>query len=447
MAALNETTAPGGLNLDSTHDPALRSWVAGADGHADFPLQNLPFGIFAPAGEQFPRGGVAIGDSILDLGAALRAGLFTGSAEQAAGAAAGESLNAFLALGAAPRRALRARLSAILAAGSPDQRTAEACLHRASDCTMHLPARIGDYTDFYVGIHHATNVGKVFRPDNPLLPNYKHVPIGYHGRASSIRVSGTDVRRPWGQLKAPDSDMPRFAACERLDYELELGIWIGTGNPLGEPVPVAEAGNHVAGYCLLNDWSARDVQAWEYQPLGPFLAKNFGSTISPWIITPEALAPFRIPQPARPEGDPSPLPYLLDEADQRCGAFDLALEVLISTPAMREKGLAPHRLCLSNTRHMYWTVAQMVAHHTSGGCDLNPGDLLGSGTISAPEREGFGSLLETARAGSEPVTLPSGETRRFLEDGDEVVLRARATRQGAAGIGFGECRARVLPAI
>jgi fumarylacetoacetase len=445
MSALSEATPSAAQGLDGTHDPALRCWVPGADGHADFPIQNLPFGVFTPPGQEAPRGGVAIGNSILDLGAARRAGLFAGLAEQAAAAAAGQTLNAFLELGAAPRRALRTRLSAMLAVGSAERQHAEACLHPAADCAVHLPTRIGDYTDFYVGIHHATNVGRVFRPDNPLLPNYKYVPIGYHGRASSVRVSGTDIRRPRGQIKAPDAGAPRFAPCERLDYELELGIWIGPGNPLGEPVPVAQAGAHVAGFCLLNDWSARDIQAWEYQPLGPFLAKSFGSTISAWIVTPEALAPFRIPQPARPEGDPAPLPYLLDAADQRQGAFDLQLEVLVSTPAMREQGMAPHRVCLSGTRHMYWTVAQMVAHHTSGGCDLNPGDLLGSGTLSAPEAGGFGSLLETTRAGKEPVALPSGEVRRFLEDGDEVILRARAARPGAASIGFGECRARILP--
>ncbi|MFD1109096.1 fumarylacetoacetase [Pseudoroseomonas ludipueritiae] len=443
---MSDTLAPRRAALDATHDPALRSWVPGADAHADFPIQNLPFGTFTPAGEEAARGGVAIGDSILDLAAARRAGLFSGAAERAAEAASGGNLNPFLALGAAPRRALRARLSEILAAGSADRHKAEPCLHPAADCSLHLPARIGDYTDFYVGIHHATHVGRVFRPDNPLLPNYKYVPIGYHGRASSVRVSGTDLRRPWGQLKAAGADAPRFAPCERLDYELELGIWIGPGNALGEPVPVAEAAEHVAGYCLLNDWSARDIQAWEYQPLGPFLAKNFGSTVSAWVVTPEALAPFRIPQPARPEGDPAPLPYLLDAADQREGAFDLQLEALILTPAMRQQGLAPHRLALSSTRHMYWTVAQMVAHHTSNGCDLNPGDLLGSGTLSAPEAGGFGSLLETTRGGQDPVALPSGETRRFLEDGDEVILRARATRPGAAPIGFGECRARILPA-
>lgn len=440
--------------LDATHDPALRSWVPGADGHADFPIQNLPLGIFSSAGAG-KRGGVAIGDHVLDLPAALAAGLFSGEAARAAEAASAGTLNGFLALGAAPRRALRARLSEILSLGSPpgsplggsdDRVRAGPCLRPLADCTLHLPAQVGDYTDFYVGIHHATNIGKVFRPDNPLLPNYKYVPIGYHGRASSLRVSGTDVRRPKGQLKAPEAEAPRFAPCERLDYELELGIWVGPGNELGEPVPVGEAAAHVAGYCLLNDWSARDIQAWEYQPLGPFLSKNFASTLSPWVVTPEALAPFRIAQATRPEGDPAPLPYLLDEADQRTGALDLELEVLLSTARMREQGLPPHRLSLSNTKHMYWTVAQMLAHHTSNGCNLQPGDLLGSGTISAPDPAGFGSLLETTRGGKEPVALPSGESRRFLEDGDEVTLRARARRDGAAPIGFGECRAIILPA-
>jgi fumarylacetoacetase len=431
--------------LDATHDPARRSWVPGADGHADFPIQNLPLGVFSPPGGA-PRGGVAIGDHVLDLPAALAAGLFAGEAARAAEAASGDALNGFFALGAAPRRALRARLSEILSLGSDDRARAEPCLRPLADCTPHLPARIGDYTDFYVGIHHATNIGKVFRPDNPLLPNYKYVPIGYHGRASSLRVSGTDLRRPKGQLKAPEAEAPRFAPCERLDYELELGIWVGPGNALGEPVPVGEAASHVAGYCLLNDWSARDIQAWEYQPLGPFLSKNFASTLSPWVVTPEALAPFRIAQPPRPEGDPAPLPHLLDEADQRAGAFDLELEVLLATARMREQGLPPHRVSLSNTRHMYWTVAQMLAHHTSNGCNLQPGDLLGSGTISAPDPTGFGSLLETTRGGGEPLALPSGESRRFLEDGDEITLRARARRDGAAPIGFGECRAAILPA-
>ena len=296
-----------------------------------------------------------------------------------------------------------------------------------------------------MGIHHATNVGRVFRPDNPLLPNYKHVPIGYHGRASSVVPSGTPIRRPNGQRPGPEG--PSFGPCERLDYELELGVWIGPGgNALGEPIPIGEASAHIAGYCLLNDWSARDLQAWEYQPLGPFLAKNFGSTVSPWVVTPEALAPFRVPQPPRPEGDPRPLPYLLDETDQREGALALELEVLLLTPGLRANGLAPHRLSLSDARHMYWTAAQMVAHHASNGCNLQPGDLLGTGTLSAPGAEGCGSLLETTQSGKKPVVLASGEERRFLEDGDEVILRARARREGFVPIGFGECRGAVLPA-
>jgi fumarylacetoacetase len=428
--------------LDQTHDQKLQSWVPSANGHSDFPIQNLPLGVFSPGGE--PRGGVAIGDQILDLPAALAAGLFAGEAAEAAEAASGPVLNPFLALGAGPRRALRARLSELLAQGSPEQGRVEPCLHPASACTMHLPAHIGDYTDFYVGIHHATNVGKQFRPDNPLLPNYKYVPIGYHGRASSIRPSGTSVRRPKGQVKPPDASVPSFGPSQRLDYELELGIWIGPGNALGEPIALNEAAEHVAGYCLLNDWSSRDIQAWEYQPLGPFLSKSFGSTISAWIVTPEALAPFRIAQPSRPEGDPAPLPYLLDEADQREGGLDLELEVLLLTPGLRDKGLPPHRLALSNAKNMYWTVAQMVTHHTCNGCNLQPGDLLGTGTISGPDEASCGSILEATLGGQNPIVLASGEERRFLEDGDEVILRARGHCDGYAPIGFGECRATIM---
>jgi fumarylacetoacetase len=431
--------------LDQTHDSQLESWVASANGHPDFPIQNLPFGIFSPrAGGR--RGGVAIGDRILDLSAAVAAGLFTGEAARAAEAASAPALNAFLALGAGPRRALRLRLSELLAKSSPDQDTVEKCLHAAEACTLHLPAHIGDYTDFYVGIHHATNVGKQFRPDNPLLPNYKHVPIAYHGRASSINVTGTPVRRPRGQTKPPEAAGPNFGPSQRLDYELELGVWIGTGNAQGEPVQIDGAAGHVGGFCLLNDWSARDVQAWEYQPLGPFLAKNFASTVSVWIVTPEALAPFRMPQERRPEGDPAPLPYLTDEIDQKEGGLDLELEVLLLTPGLREKNLPPHRLALSNARHMYWTVAQMIAHHTSNGCNLQPGDLLGTGTISGPDRTSCGSILEATSGGRNPVVLASGEERRFLEDGDEVILRARSRREGFTPIGFGECRATILPA-
>jgi fumarylacetoacetase len=432
--------------LDQTHDATLRSWVKGANGHPDFPIQNLPLGVFSPEGGA-PRAGVAIGDHILDLTALLATGLLQGEAARAAEAAGDGALNALLALGAGPRRALRARLSELLREGAPERDRVAALLHEAAACTLHLPARIGDYTDFYVGIHHAENIGKQFRPDNPLLPNYKHVPIGYHGRASSIRPSGIPVRRPRGQSKAPDAGVPSFGPSTRLDLELELGVWIGPGNDLGTPIPIGEAQDHVAGYCLLNDWSARDIQAWEYQPLGPFLSKNFASTISPWIVTPEALSPFRIAQSPRSEGDPQPLSYLLDEADQSGGAFDLRLDVLLSTPGLREAGLLPHRISASNARHMYWTVAQMVAHHTSGGCNLQPGDLFGTGTISGPDRDACGSLVEATLGGREPLRLASGEERRFLEDGDEIILRARGIREGFAQIGFGECRAVILGAV
>jgi len=434
--------------LDETHDPKRQSWVTSANGHADFPIQNLPLGIFSPPGSAERRGGIAIGDMILDLAAAAEAGLFAGAARDAAEAASSGSLNELFALGEMPRQALRTRASELLDLKGPDSKRVEGIsdrtLHRATECVLHLPARVGDYTDFYVGIHHATNVGKVFRPDNPLLPNYKHVPIGYHGRSSSIVPSGTPVRHPSGQLKDPKSAAPAFGPSRRLDYELELGIWIGPGNALGDPIPISEADRHVSGFCLLNDWSARDIQSWEYQPLGPFLSKNFGSTISPWVITPEALAPFRTAQDPRPEDDPRPLPYLWDDRDQHEGALALDLEVLLVTPGLREKGLPPQRVALSSTRHMYWTVAQLVAHHTSNGCPLQPGDLFGSGTISAPDTTGFGSLLEATHGGQQPIRLESGEERRFLEDGDEIILRAHTPLvQEFAQIGFGECRGKI----
>jgi len=429
-------------DLDATHNPELRSWVASAQGHDDFPIQNLPFGVFSPLAGA-PRGGIAIGDHILDLRALHEAGLLDDEAQAACHACIGQTLNSFLALGTRSRRALREAVGALLAEGAEER---PELLYGAADCMLYIPAYVGDYTDFYVGIHHATNIGKLFRPDNPLLPNYKWVPIGYHGRASSLRPSASEVRRPNGQRKYLDTSDPSFGPCERLDYELELGIWVGPGNALGTPIPVRQAHKHIAGYCLLNDWSARDFQAWEYQPLGPFLSKNFHSTISPWIITPEALAPFRTAQPKRPEGDPAPLPYLLDDADQQGGALDLELAVLLLTQEMRNQGMAPHRLSLGSTVNMYWTPAQLLAHHASNGCNLNPGDLFGSGTISSPTPDGYGSLLEITQGGRQPITLPSGETRRFLEDGDEIILRARAQRDGFAPIGFGECRGTILPA-
>jgi fumarylacetoacetase len=433
-------------HLDSTHDPTRRCWVASANGHADFPIQNLPLGVFVPAGDAQPRGGIAIGDAILDLAAASRAGLFAGPAAIAAEAAGERSLNGFFALGAGPRVALRARLSALLADGAAERAAVEPLLRPADACTMHLPAAIGDYTDFYAGIHHALNVGRQFRPDHPLLPNYKYVPIGYHGRSSSIVVSGTPVRRPSGQRKPAAEAAPAFEPCRNLDFELELGIWIGPGNDLGTPIAIADAPRHIAGFCLLNDWSARDIQGWEYQPLGPFLAKNFATTISPWVVTPEALAPFRIAQAPRPEGDPAPLPYLLDAGDQQAGALDLDLEVWLQTPAAARRGQPPQRLSRSSTRHLYWTVAQLVTHHSSNGCNLRPGDLFGSGTISSPTPDGLGSLLEITRGGRAPIELAGGERRTFLDDGDEVIVRARAHRDGAVSIGLGEVRGTVLPA-
>ncbi|PNU04425.1 fumarylacetoacetase [Novosphingobium guangzhouense] len=429
--------------IDETHDPARKSWVEGAKGHRDFPVQNLPFGVFSLAEGAPTRIGVAIADHVLDLGALATAGLVPAHLSDICRDA---TMARLMGLSPQDRSALRRSLSDVLC---DEARRSEITpmLHPAQDCMLHLPTRIGDYTDFYVGIHHANNIGRQFRPDNPLLPNYKHVPIGYHGRSSSIRPSGVPVVRPTGQRKPPEADAPIFAPTARLDYELEMGVWIGRGNDLGMPVPISDAAQHIAGFCLLNDWSARDLQAWEYQPLGPFLAKNFHSTISPWVVTPEALAPFRMAQPLRPEGDPQPLPYLLDADDQAHGALGVMLQVHLTTQAMRDAGLEPHRLSHGPASNMYWTVNQMVAHHASNGCNLTPGDLLGTGTISAPDREGFGSLMEISQGGKMPLTLPTGETRSFLEDGDEISITATASAQGYVSIGFGECRARIGQAI
>ena len=422
--------------LDHTHDPALKSWVETADGHSDFPIQNLPLGVFSADGVS-RRIGVAIGDFILDLTAA---GDFLD--EEWREELALPVLNAWLSRGPTAHRELRQRLSEIL--GDERYRSdVELCLVGQSEATMHLPCIVGDYTDFYVGIHHATNVGKQFRPDQPLLPNYKYVPIGYHGRASSVRVSGEPVIRPSGQRKPPEAEAPQYGPSRRLDYELELGMWIGRGNRLGDPIPVGEAADHIAGYCLLNDWSARDLQAWEYQPLGPFLAKNFLTSVSPWVVTADALAPFRRPQPPRPEGDPQPLDYLRD--NDPAPALGLTLEASLSTQKMRDAGVPPHRLSRGEaSAAMYWTAAQIVAHHSSNGCNLQPGDLIGTGTLSTDNDEGLGSLLEISRGGKQPVSLPNGETRSFLEDGDELVLTARAEAEGAVSIGLGECRGMVV---
>lgn len=427
--------------IDATHARSLRSWVDSANGHPEFPIQNLPLGIFSH-GDGGKGGGVAIGDQILDIAAVRAAGVVPASCDRAAAAASGESLNAFFALGAKERRAFRAFVSSILSDDAPAHSSRrESLLRPMADCSLHLPMVVGDYTDFYAGIHHAVNVGKLFRPDNPLLPNYKFVPIGYHGRASSIRPSGEPVRRPRGQTKPPGAEAPTFAASSRLDYELEVAVWIGSGNRLGEPIPIGEAADHIAGFGLLNDWSARDIQPWEYQPLGPFLAKNFHSTVSPWIVTPEALAPFRVPQGLRPADDPAPLAYLYDPADQAEGAYAVEFEIRLLTAAMRARGDRAALIARSDSRYLYWTPAQLVAHHASGGCDLRPGDLIGTGTISGPDAKTVGSLLERTQGGKEPLRLPGGETRIFLEDGDEVRLIGRCAREGFATIGFGECRA------
>lgn len=435
--------------IDETHDPKRESWVVSAKGHPDFPLQNLPFGIFSTSGGA-PRGGVAIGDAIFDLTAGLAAGLFAGDAMLAAQAASGPTLNPLMGLGSGARVALRKRLSQLLLVGTGEQEKAEALvgtlLHKTTDCTMHLPAAIGDYTDFFAGIQHANNMGRINRPKgNSLSPNYKHLPIAYHGRASSVRPSATPVRRPSGQRLSDAESAPVFGPCQKLDYEFEFGAWIGPGNELGQPIQIAHAAQHIVGFCLLNDWSARDIQRWEMQPLGPFLAKNFLTTISPWVVSVEALAPFRIAQPTRPADDPRPLSYLWDDTDQREGALDVELEAQLWTPELKARGLPPHRLSLANTSDLYWTFAQMVAHHTCGGCNLNPGDLLGSGTISGPSREGCGSLSELTEDGRQAIRLASGETRSFLKDGDEVIFRARCRRDGYVSIGFGDCRGRIAP--
>ena len=436
--------------IDETHAADRASWVESANGHAAFPIQNLPLGVYSPDGGS-ARGGVAIGDHILDVGAALEAGLFSGAARDAAEAAAGRTLNPLLEAGPAARQALRRRVGEILdakgAAASKVKAIANQLLHDSARCAVHLPVRIGDFTDFFAGIHHARTAGTISRPENPLLPNYKYVPVAYHSRASSVRPSGGTVRRPNGQRKPPEQDAPDFGPCRNLDYELELGIWIGPGNDIGAPIPLAEAVRHIAGFCLLNDWSARDIQAWESQPLGPFLSKSLATFVSPWIVTTEALAPFRIAQPDRPSGDPAPLPHLNDAEDLAHGCYNIDFEVLLLTPKMRAARAMPHVLSRSNAAMLYWTAAQMVAHHTSNGCNLQPGDLFGSGTISGTEPGSEGCLLEMTRGGRDPVSLPNGETRTYLVDGDEVILRGAAKSQGYVPIGFGECRGTVIEAL
>jgi len=433
--------------LNETHNPQLRSWVASANTpDTDFPIQNLPFGVFRRLDSvQGFRVGVAIGEAILDLTAARAAGAFTGSALTAVQACCAPTLNAFMDLGPAAWSELRLALSRALREGSPAQTLLVTCLLPVDQAEYAVPARIGDYTDFYTSVHHATNIGKLLRPDNPLLPNYKWIPIGYHGRSSSIVISGQEVHRPVSQVMRPGATEPVLAPSARMDYELEVGIYLGKGNALGEPIAIDQAEQHVFGLCLFNDWSARDVQGWEYQPLGPFLAKNFASTVSPWVVTLEALAPYRQPW-TRGEGDPQPLHYLDSAELRQHGAIGIELEVFIQSATMHAQGLPAHRVSHSNFRDAYWSVSQMVAHHTINGCNLQSGDLLGSGTQSGPSPEEAGSLMELSLGGKQPLSLPSGETRTFLEDGDTVIFRGACQAVNAARIGFGEVRGTLLPA-
>jgi fumarylacetoacetase len=433
------------MMLDQTHDPSLRSWVESANDPAtDFPIQNLPFGVFARRGASSGSAvGIAIGDQVLDLGLAVAGDAFSEVVAAIVRAATTESsLNALMSLGRDRARSVRHEVSDVLRAGALSH---PEWLVPMRTVDMLVPAQIGDYSDFYASIHHATNVGSMFRPDNALLPNYKWVPIGYHGRASSIVASGTDIRRPSGQTRDTHDAPPEVGPTRRLDYELEVGAFIGAGNRLGEPIPIDRAERHVFGLCLVNDWSARDVQTWEYQPLGPFLAKNFATSISPWVVTMDALEPYRVAAFARAAGDPAPLPYLASSANADAGGIDITLEVLISTERMRASNVPVARVSTGSFADMYWTVAQLVTHHALSGCNLRPGDLLASGTVSGPTKESRGCLLERTWRGTEPFPLPNGETRTFLEDGDEVIMRGWCTRAGRPRIGFGEVRGRVLP--
>ncbi|MBP9665513.1 MAG: fumarylacetoacetase [Pyrinomonadaceae bacterium] len=438
--------------INETHDPELRSWVESAnDPGTDFPIQNLPFCMFWPAddNEDPPRLALAIGDKVFDLFGAIDAGLFGhGFDDLILDIDMCEPTFIANFFGTEALSELRLAGMAALAdsANAATIKAAVKWLVPMNHVEPEAPFSIHDYTDFYCSIYHATNVGSMFRPDNPLLPNYKYVPIGYHGRASSIVVSGTDIKRPHGQNRSDAEKPPVFIPAKNLDYEMELGFFVGRGNELGSPIPIGEAEEHIFGMCLVNDWSARDIQAWEYQPLGPFLAKNFATTISPFVVTMEALAPFRTKAFERDPDDPQPLDYLSDEKNQKFGGLDINLEVYIQTETMRNKNIEPHRLSRSNTKDLYWTVGQMLTHHASNGCNLQTGDLIASGTVSGPSKEERGCMLELTWRGTEPIDLPSGEQRRFLEDGDEVIMKGYCEREGFRRIGFGECRGRVLPA-
>ncbi len=440
--------------INETHDPNLKSWVESAnDPNNDFPIQNLPFCSFLKNCDEIEnpvywRPGVRIGNHVLDLRMCVEKDLIDDSWDFAFGLEmgfGGQALTSLLSLD--DLGALRRRLSQILTEGFTEREKVQDCLIPLSSIDiLDVPTHIGDYTDFYCSIYHATNVGSMFRPDNPLMPNYKYVPIGYHGRASSIVVSGTDIKRPHGQNRSDAEKPPVFIPAKNLDYEMELGFFVGKGNEMGEPINIADAEKHIFGVCLVNDWSARDIQAWEYQPLGPFLAKNFATTISPYVVTMEALAPFRTPAFERDADDPQPLDYLNDEQNQKFGGLDINLEVYIQTEKMRNENIEPHLLSRSNTKDLYWNIGQMLTHHASNGCNLQTGDLIASGTVSGKEKNERGCLLELTWRGTEPLELPSGEQRRFLEDGDEVIMKGFCEREGFRRIGLGECRGRVLPA-
>ena len=436
------------MPTDQTHDPSRRSWVESAQAAgADFTIQNLPLGVFVRDGDARP--GVAIGDRVLDLRQAREGGHLDGLEPSLAPAVGAQTLNALFSLGRPALSSLRARVSAMLCAETTESlgaRRDPRLLHPMSEVTMQLPTQVGDYTDFYASIDHAMNVGAMLRPDNPLLPNYKHIPIGYHGRASSLVVSGTAVHRPIGQTVGKPEGPPQFGPSLRMDYELEVGAVVGPGNTQGATIPLTDAEAHLAGLVLVNDWSARDVQTWEYQPLGPFLSKSFATSISPWVVTLDALEPFRVPARARPAGDPALLPYLSDAQDRAHGGFAITLEVWLRTARMREAGAPAERLSQGDFARMYWTMAQMLTHHASNGCNLRAGDLLASGTVSGSEKSARGCLLELTWRGAEPLTLANGEQRAFLADGDEVIMRGWCEGAGRARIGFGECRGVLLPA-
>jgi fumarylacetoacetase len=437
--------------MNRTLDPSRTSWLESAKSRStDFPIQNLPFGVFRRAGTSGPGTvGVAIGDKVLDVGGCQHETLLEGLTERVKHACLEPALNALMSLPRVEVTALRERLSDLLAEETVQSHQRERMsrlLAAQGEAEMLLPCAIGDYSDFYASIDHATNVGRLFRPDNPLLPNYKWVPIGYHGRASSIVVSGTAVHRPVGQVRPRGEGQPRVTASARLDYELEVGCFVGQGNELGRGIPIEEANDHIFGLCLVNDWSARDIQQWEYQPLGPFLAKSFATTISPWVVTLDALEPFRVPAAARPDGDPQPLRYLDSAGNRNRGGIGLKLAIGVRTGRMRETGNPVSWVTESEFARMYWTFEQMVAHHASNGCNLRPGDLIASGTVSGPSERERGCLLELTSGGTAPLTLDGGETRTFLEDGDEVVIRGSCERPGFVRIGFGECRGIITPA-